>query len=178
MRFRLVRDAVVVAVGAIRRGGLAVPRAVFLCGVAVAILGGSCGASSVAPESPLASPTEGGEQDKSATDKRSRTAAQQKINSRLLSEIYRVRGEPPPKDLPSGRSPVKLDEKDRAFVDVRADVAPALERTIRDLGGTIVSTSARYHSIVAWIPLLKLEQLATDEAVISIMPVAEAATRG
>jgi hypothetical protein len=145
--------------------------------VAIALLGANCGAASVAPVNPVASPTRTSDQKRPTTEKGSRTAAQQKISSQLLYEIYRLRGEAPPKDIPSGRSIVKLDENDRAFVDVRAVVTPTLERTIGVLGGTIVLTAGQYHSILAWIPLLKLEQLAGDEAVISIMPAPEATTR-
>jgi hypothetical protein len=144
--------------------------------VTIALLGASCGAASVAPVNPVVSPTRS-DQERPTTEKGSRTAAQQKISSQLLYEIYRLRGEAPPKDIPSRGSIVKLDEKGRAFVDVRAVVTPTLERTIGILGGTIVLTAGQYHSILAWIPLLKLEQLAGDEAVISIMPAPEATTR-
>ena len=60
-------------------------------------------------------------------------------------------------------------------MDVRAEVTPALEKKVRSLGGTIQSTSIEYRSILAWIPLKKLERLAGDRAVRAIVPAAEAA---
>ena len=110
------------------------------------------------------------------SEKQSRTAAQQKIDSQLLYEIYRARGEAAQKNVPPGKTTVKVDRKGRALVDVRADVTPALRKAIGTIEGTIVSTSGKYHSIVAWIPLLKLEHLAEDPSVRAIVPAAEATT--
>src|SRR6266478_4048281 len=62
----------------------------------------------------------------------------------------------------------KIDTKGRALVDVRVDVTPAMQKKITALGSTIISTSAEYRSIVAWVPLLKLEALAGDAAVRAI----------
>jgi hypothetical protein len=110
------------------------------------------------------------------TEKDSRTPAQQKINSQLLYEIYRARGEAEAKHVPPGPTGVKIDGKKRALVDVRADVTPALQKTVHKLGGTIVSASARYRSIIAWVPLKRLEHLARERAVHAIEPKAEATT--
>ena len=79
--------------------------------------------------------------------------------------------------MPPGETGVRLDKKGRALVDVRAEVSPKLQKRVRSLGGTIVSTSLEHHSIIAWTPLLKLEQLATDPAVRAIEPMAEATIR-
>ena len=108
------------------------------------------------------------------TEKESRTPAQQKINSQLLYEIYRRRGEAKLRNVPEGKTDVKIDRKGRALVDVRADVGPDLEKKIERLGGTIVITSREYRSTVAWVPLLRLERLAEDPAVRAIEPKAEA----
>ena len=62
-------------------------------------------------------------------------------------------------------------------MDVRAEVSESLQQTIRDLGGAIDATSAEFRSIVAWVPLLKLEQLAGESAVISIIAKPEAVIR-
>ena len=72
---------------------------------------------------------------------------------------------------------IKLDRKSRALVDVRADVTAKLKKKVQALGGTIVETSAEYRSIVAWIPILKLETLAADPAVRNIQPTPEAEIR-
>ena len=79
--------------------------------------------------------------------------------------------------MPPGDTGVKIDRNGRAFVDVRAEVTAELEKKMRLLGATIVSTSRDYRSIIAWMPLLKLEQLAEDLAIFAIEPAAEATTR-
>ena len=110
------------------------------------------------------------------SEKESRTPAQRKINSQILYEIYRRRGEAESKGVPPGETGVNIDGRGRALVDVRADVTPALQKKIRGLGGAIVSTSEAHRSILARIPLLKLERLAEDPAVRFIEPAAEATT--
>jgi hypothetical protein len=71
---------------------------------------------------------------------------------------------------------VRIDRAGRALVDVRADVTPAIEKKIRDLGGVVVSQSGRDQSIIARIPILRLERLAGDPRVRAIEPAAEAMT--
>jgi hypothetical protein len=98
--------------------------------------------------------------------KASRTPAQRKIDSQLLQEIDRI-------NSADGKSPataVKVDRKHRALVDLRVAVTPAIQKSVRGLGGTIVSSSARYQSIIAWVPLLKLEELAAEPPVRAIVP--------
>lgn len=111
-----------------------------------------------------------------APEKETRTAAQQKINSQLLYEIYRARGEAERKGVPPGPTDVDLDSHGRALVDVRAPVTTALQRRIRALGGTIVSVSERDHSTIARVPILQLETLAAERAVRFIEPAATAMT--
>jgi hypothetical protein len=106
--------------------------------------------------------------------KSSRTPAQRKIDSRLLDEIYRHQGKPGGNALPPGQTLLKIDLDGRALVDLRAEVTPALRKALVALKGTIVSTSTEYRSIVAWLPLLKLEEVAADPAVHAIMPAPEA----
>ena len=55
-------------------------------------------------------------------------------------------------------------------------MTPALQHTIRSLGGVIVSSSAAHRSIIVRIPLLRLERLASDPAVRFIEPMARATT--
>jgi hypothetical protein len=112
-----------------------------------------------------------------APEKDTRTAAQKKINSQLLYEIYRRRGEAERKGIPPGPTGVRLDEKGRALIDVRADVTPALEKKVAALSGSIVSTSREYRSILAWVPLLNIERLAEETSVRAIEPAAEATIR-
>jgi hypothetical protein len=110
------------------------------------------------------------------TEKESRTPAQQKINSQVLYEIYRRQGKAAEKHIPSGKTLVKLDEKGRALIDVRAEVSPALLKRLASFQSEVVSTSVEYHSIVAWVPLLKIEELAADSAVRAIEMAAQAIT--
>jgi len=111
-----------------------------------------------------------------AGEKAGRTPAQQKINSQILYEIYRARGEAAKKGVPPDPTGVKIDARGRALVDIRADPTPALQKKLARLGGIVLATSARDKSIIARIPLLKLEALAADRAVLFIEPAAEAIT--
>ena len=110
------------------------------------------------------------------SEKDGRTPAQRKIDSQLLYELYRLRGQSKAKGVPDGPTGVRLDPQHRALVDVRADVSPALKKRMTDLGATIVSTSGRDRSIIAWMPLSRLEQIAGDPAVHAIVPAAQATT--
>ena len=110
------------------------------------------------------------------TEKALRTPAQQKIDSQLLYEIYRRRGEAELKRVPPETN-VKVDADGRVKVDVRAEVSAQLERKVVELGGVIVETSEKYRSILAHVPLMKLETLAEEAAVVSIIPAPEAALK-
>ncbi len=123
-------------------------------------------------ESRRATPSES--QRATLSEKDSRTPAQRKINSQLLYELYRFRGEAKQKNVPPDPTGVKLDRKGRALIDVRAEVTPALQKNVLALGGTIESTSSEYRSIIAWVPLNRLERLAADPAVRAIEPAAQA----
>jgi len=110
------------------------------------------------------------------SEKEARTPAQAKINSQILYEIYRRRGEAARKGVPPGQTGVDVDARGRALVDVRAEVTPKLEKTIRSLGGVIMSSSPKDLSITARVPLLRLERLAGESAVRFIEPAATATT--
>jgi hypothetical protein len=101
------------------------------------------------------------------------TVARQKVDSRLLEEMRRQLGGADT----SGPTGVTLDGSGRASVDIRAEVTPELEGIINRLGGSIVSTSPRYRSIVAWLPLSQLEALARFSLVHAILPPAELIVR-
>jgi hypothetical protein len=139
---------------------------VVLFSVAVVCLSGCHQALTAAPVPSVQQPA--------PSEKESRTPAQKKIDSQILYEIYRLRGEAARKNVPPGPTVVRIDKTGRALVDVRAEVTPALEKKVRSLGGTIQSTSIQYLSIIAWIPLSKLERLADDRAVRAIVPAGEA----
>ena len=111
------------------------------------------------------------------SEKAGRTPAQQKINSEILYEIYRRQGRASKLGIPPGPTPLRIDSNGRTLCDVRAEVTPALRKRIAALGATIVSTSPAYRSVIAWIPLLKIERLASHAAVYAIEPKAEAAIK-
>ena len=102
-----------------------------------------------------------------------RTVAQGKINPRVLSAIYRRRGDVRGKAVATNSTNIQVDRHGRALVDVRAQVRPDLEKKIKALGGIVVSTSTTYDSIVGWMPLQTLERLATDPGVRAIEPAAQ-----
>jgi hypothetical protein len=103
-----------------------------------------------------------------------RTVAQQKINPRVLSAIYHRRGDAKATSVPTpATQAIQVDRHGRAFVDVRAQVRPELEKKFKALGGVVVSTSNTYDSIVGWVPLQTLERLAADPTVRAIEPAAQ-----
>ena len=112
----------------------------------------------------------------SRSEKETRTAAQQKIDSQILQEIYRKRGQAAEKHVPDGPTLVRIDDKGRALIDIRAKVSPDTLNLVKRRGGTVVSSSPQYDSIIARVPLLELERLAAHAAVRFIMPAAEATT--
>ena len=99
-----------------------------------------------------------------------RTVAQRKINARVLSTIYRRRGDAQRKAVADDATPVPVDRHGRALVDVRAQVRPELEKKMKALGGIVVSTAQTYDSTIAWMPLQTLERLAADPGVRAIEP--------
>jgi len=96
--------------------------------------------------------------------------AQQKINPRVMTAIYRRRGDARGKVVVANSAGIAVDRHGRALVDVRAQVRPELEKKFRALGGVVVSTSSTYDSIVGWMPLQTLERLAADPTVRAIEP--------
>jgi hypothetical protein len=111
-----------------------------------------------------------------AQEKRTRSAAQQKIDSQLLYALYRERGEAEAKGVPAGELRVKFDQQGRAIVSIRARVTRKVLAKIRALGGKIVSSSPSYNDITAHLALEKLEELAALKDVRAIMPAEEAIT--
>jgi hypothetical protein len=107
--------------------------------------------------------------------KESLTVAQRKIGSKLRREIDRARreGEKIQSDPASG---VEIDAKGRALVELRCDVTDAIQTKLRNLQATTVSSLPAYRSILAWVPLARMEELASDQAVYSIQPAPQSTT--
>ncbi len=109
-------------------------------------------------------------------EKDQRTSEQQKIDSQLLYAIYQMRGEAEAKGVPTEPIPLEKDAKGRVLVDIRAPVTRKLLARIKKLSGTVVSSSEQYHSIIAYLPLGKLEALASSREVKFIAPKAQSMT--
>jgi len=139
-----------------------------------AVLTATCVAACTIATTAASAPDQGAAAAQS--EKQTRTAAQEKIDSRLLYEIYRKRGQAAEKNVPPDATRVDLDKNGRALVDIRAVVTPALLAKVKKTGAAIVSSSTQYHSIIARVPLLQLERLAGDPSVRAISPAADATT--
>lgn len=109
-------------------------------------------------------------------EKDQRTPEQQKLDSQLLYAIYQMRGEAEAKGVPTEAIPLEKDAKGRVLVDIRSPVSKKVLARIKKLGGSVVSTDERYQSIIAYLPLGKLEPLARSEEVKFIAPKAKAMT--
>ena len=117
-----------------------------------------------------------------------RTPAQKKLNSQLKEALRAPLQKPTSEkdsrlqatdtDANSEREAVDAEaSNDRVMVDIRADVTPAVLKTIRELGGTVISSVPKYRAIRAQIPLRAVERLAALDAIRSIRPADEARTR-
>lgn len=106
-------------------------------------------------------------------EKDQRTPEQQKIDSQLLYAIYQMRGEAEAKGAPTDPIQLEKDDKGRVLVDIRVPVTKKILARIGKLGGTVVSKSEKYHSIIAYLPLGKLETLANSREVKFIAPKAQ-----
>jgi subtilisin-like proprotein convertase family protein len=139
-----------------------------------AVLG--CNASTPLPiggEQPAALPPEAVAQIESLlAEKAARTPSQRKISSSLL---YQRNGLlVPPADLLPLSAP---DAQGRVLVDIKHSLGATLDGRIADLGGTVTIASASHHSVRAWVPLAKLEELAGDATVLAIRPALQAMNR-
>jgi RNase H-fold protein (predicted Holliday junction resolvase) len=103
-------------------------------------------------------------------EKASRTAAQKKIDSQLLYALKQKRGETD--GVPTEPIHLDLDQKERALLDISANVTPQVESQIKKLGGSIVSSDERFHTMRARLALEKLEALAALKDVRFIAPAA------
>jgi hypothetical protein len=109
-------------------------------------------------------------------EKDSRTQAQKKIDSQLLYAIYQMRGEAEAKGVPTEPIVLRRDSKDRVLVDIRSQVTRKLISRVRRVGGTILSTSQKDHSLIAYVPLNQIEKLAELNEVRFISQPSEAIT--
>jgi len=109
-----------------------------------------------------------------AEEKRARTPAQKKIDSQLLYALKQKRGET--RGVPTEPIDIKLDPEGRTLVDITCIVSKRLLTRIERLGGDVLTSSEKYHTLRAWFPLNMLENLASRKDVRYIMPPSEAMT--
>lgn len=107
-------------------------------------------------------------------EKAARTPAQRKIASTLLY-MKSGRFTPPETKDPSKqiRSLAQTDTKGRTLVDIKGDVDGKI---IDSYGGEVVGASTIHHSTRAWMPLDRLEDVASIATVQTIRPALEAIT--
>ncbi len=104
--------------------------------------------------------------------KAQRTPAQRKVSSQLLP-ARQAQGY----SVARLQAPVEAAADETVMVDIRADVTPEVLARIRVLGGTVINSVPRYRVIRAQLPLAAVEPLAILDAVQTIRPADEAATR-
>ncbi|MEO6916144.1 MAG: hypothetical protein ABI151_11205 [Chitinophagaceae bacterium] len=106
-------------------------------------------------------------------EKKSRTAIQQKIDSRLLQAVKENRGEKKTTPEPVN---VGADKSGNLTVDIDTKVSDTLLDQIRSQGGTIISSFKEYDAIRVLINLCKIEAIAAIREVKFIKPAALAQT--
>jgi hypothetical protein len=109
-------------------------------------------------------------------EKDSRTPAQRKIDSRLLYEIKKSRGQAIADGVPTLDTSLRVDEKGFIDVDISAYVSKKLLNVLDSTGAEIVSSFPEYHSITARLPLSVIENLAERSDIIFIQPKLDAMT--
>ena len=132
--------------------------------------------TAVSPQPPRQMNTESTYEQSFGQEKEGRTPEQQKIDSQLLYAIYQLRGEAESKGVPIEPIQLEKDVKGQVLVDIRAPVTKKVLAQVKGFGGTVVSSSDRYHSIIAYLPLGKLEALAHSREVKFIAPKAQSMT--
>lgn len=103
-------------------------------------------------------------------EKESRTPAQQKLNSQLWYAIKLEKGQPITEDVPTLQVNVNKNATGKVMVEITARVTNQVLTAIKTAGGEITFQSALFNSITALVPILQLEQLASNPDVKFITP--------
>ena len=101
-------------------------------------------------------------------EKASRTPAQKKIDSHILLAYKMQNSQAFASALPSYETDVKAGAQGKFKVDMEANITPQLLSDLRALGGEVIFSSEKFKSIVANIPLSKVEQIAEFKTVLHI----------
>ena len=111
------------------------------------------------------------------SEKATRTAAQQKMDSQLWYALKQARGQDFAPGVTSLRLWVTNGVDGTVLVDVDADVSSGLLDAIGQLGGTVKFSSVPFKSVRAKVPLLQLETLAGRSDVKFVRAAVPAMTR-
>ena len=103
-------------------------------------------------------------------EKLSRSSAQRKIDSQLLSELKKYRGQAIAQGVPTLKTGVEIDQDSRVLVDIQARVTDGLLEKIERSGGKIINSFAEDNAIRAKLPLSQLEVLASLDDIKFIQP--------
>ena len=107
-------------------------------------------------------------------EKKSRTAVEQKIDSRLLQALKQQQGKKTGEGINAEPVDVNADSKGNLEVDITADVTDSLINRIKNAGGLIIYPSKQYHTIRAKINLAIVAKIAAYPEVKFIEPAAVA----
>lgn len=107
-------------------------------------------------------------------EKKSRTAVEQKIDSRLLQALKQQQGKKTGNGINAEPVNVNADSKGNLEVDMTADVTDSLINRIKNAGGQIIYPSKQYHTIRAKINLAIVAKIAAYPEVKFIEPAAVA----
>ena len=107
-------------------------------------------------------------------EKKSRTAVEQKIDSRLLQALKQQQGKKTGNGINAEPVDVNADSKGNLEVDITADVTDSLINRIKTAGGLIIYPSKQYHTIRAKINLSMVAKIAAYPEVKFIEPAAVA----
>ncbi|MDP6523856.1 MAG: hypothetical protein QGH15_06510 [Kiritimatiellia bacterium] len=89
-------------------------------------------------------------------EKKSWTPVQRKLNPKLLLEAKKRLRRPIADGVPDTRAVIEVDAAGRTLVDIRAIVSVNLLSRIKDLGGQVINSFARYNAIRALLPIESL----------------------
>ncbi|MEO6393458.1 MAG: hypothetical protein ABIP75_16535, partial [Pyrinomonadaceae bacterium] len=103
-------------------------------------------------------------------EKRSRTAAQKKVDSRLLAQAKIQRGEKVAEGVPTIETGVTVDQNGFVEVEITARITPRLIRELKRIGAEILAQVPKLRSVTARVPIGEVESLAGLKEVIFIMP--------
>ncbi|HEV7645022.1 MAG TPA: S8 family serine peptidase [Pyrinomonadaceae bacterium] len=107
-------------------------------------------------------------------EKESRTPAQRKIDSNILFEIKKQRGQEIARGIPTLETGIDVSDSGRVGLDITANVNSRLIARLKEIGSIVLDTLPAYRSIYARVPLSGIEDLAARSDVIFIMPHSEA----